>query len=90
MCLYGVRREEDLVERDWLENQCTLRTAVSREDIPGTHHGRITDLLGDVPVNGDIHYYLCGLDSMIDEVCINLESRGVPLNHIHRECFFNA
>jgi ferredoxin-NADP reductase len=50
----------------------------------------VTDLLYDVPHRGDTHYYLCGLDTMIDEVTAWLETKGVPITRIHRECFFNA
>ncbi len=90
LCLYGVRAWEDAVEVDWLRSVCDLRMAVSREAVPGCHHGRVTGLLDRVPVDGQHHYYLCGLDAMIDEITVWLESRGVEITRIHRECFFNA
>lgn len=90
LCLYGVRQFEDAVDPDWLARQCDFRLAVSREQKRGFHHGRVTDLLADVPMNGDTDYYLCGLDAMIDDVTAKLEARGVPLIRIHRECFFNS
>jgi len=89
-CLYGVRYLHDAVDLDVLQTLCNLRLAVSRESVSPHFHGRVTGLLEDMPVSPDIHYYLCGLDSMIDEVSAWLEGKGVRLTHIHRECFFNA
>jgi ferredoxin-NADP reductase len=37
-----------------------------------------------------MNYYLCGVDSMLDEVTVWLEEHGVDIPRIHRECFFNA
>ena len=90
ICLYGVRRREDAVDVEWLAQHCDLRLAVSREPAPDAFHGRITGLLGGLEVSPATDYYLCGLDAMIDEATAWLETRGVPLSHIHRECFFNA
>ncbi len=90
MCLFGVRTLADAVERERLEQQCDLRLAVSREAANGYHHGRITDLLDELPCAAENHYYLCGLDAMIDEVSRHLEAHQVPITHVHRECFFNA
>jgi len=88
--LYGVREPADAVELDRLSNLTPVQVAVSREEAPGYHHGRITDLLPDMPLSAEHHYFLCGLDTMIDEVTNWLEAREVPITHIHRECFFNA
>ena len=41
-----------------------------------------------VPLAADIHYYLCGLDSMIDEISTWLENQGIDFTQIHREIFF--
>ena len=90
MCLYGVRHRLNAIDVPWLRSRCDLRVAVSREAAAGCHHGRVTDVLDDVPHGKDTHYYLCGLDTMIDEVTAWLESNGVPIRRIHRECFFNA
>jgi ferredoxin-NADP reductase len=88
--LYGVRENHDAVDLEWLRGAAPLRLAVSREKVHGGHHGRVTDLLDELPVNGDTDYYLCGLDAMIDDVTTWLEGHGVDIAHIHRECFFNA
>ncbi len=87
---YGVRAAADLVEPDWLRQRAGALLAVSREHVPGTHHGRITGLLDGLDAGPDADYYLCGLDAMIDEVSERLEARGVPIQRVHRECFFNA
>jgi ferredoxin--NADP+ reductase len=89
-CLYGVRTLKDAVDYEWVRTMCPLKVAVSRERAKGHHHGRVTDFLDDMPVAPDIHYYLCGLDAMIDEVTRWLEENEVEITHIHRECFFNA
>lgn len=88
--LYGVRHAVDRVDPAWLQAQGGVHMAVSREVVPGCLHGRITGLLDQLPLDGEIDYYLCGLDTMIDEVTAWLEARGVPIGRIHRECFFNA
>ena len=89
-CLYGVRAARDAVCADWIAQQCNLRLAVSREAVDGCHHGRVTDLLEAMPCAPRNHYYLCGLDDMIDDLSRWLEAREVPVTHIHRECFFNS
>lgn len=90
VCLYGVRYRVDAVDVGWLESRCDLRLAVSREDGAGCHRGRVTGLLDQVPLGPEHHYYLCGLDTMIDEVTGWLEGKGISITRIHRECFFNA
>ena len=89
-CLFGVRTRADAVHLSWLQAQCDLALAVSREEVPGHFHGRVTGLLDRLPTAPGTHYYLCGLDAMIDDVTLWLEAREVPITHIHRECFFNA
>ena len=88
--LYGVRQADNRVDTDWLAKVGGVQCAVSREAVDGCHHGRITGLLESLPLSGGHDYYLCGLDTMIDECTDWLEQRDVPLSRIHRECFFNA
>lgn len=88
--LYGVRQAADLVDADWLRARANVQCAVSRETAPGCFAGRITGLLNTLPLQEPHDYYLCGLDTMIDEVTAWLEARGIPIARIHRECFFNA
>ncbi len=88
--LYGVREAQDAVDPDWLRERAGMELAVSRESAPGAHRGRVTDLLAARDLVADVDYYLCGLDAMIDEATEILESRGVEISRIHRECFFNA
>jgi ferredoxin-NADP reductase len=88
--LYGVRKVIDLVEPVWLIERAGAAIAVSREEAPGYFHGRVTGLLDRINTSVETDYYLCGLDTMIDEVTIWLEERGVDITRIHRECFFNS
>jgi len=90
VCLYGVRCLADAVGLDYLRERCPLRLCVSREYAPPHHHGRVTDLLTEIPLAEHTNYYLCGLDAMIDEVSGWLEQHGVHFARIHREVFFNA
>lgn len=87
---HGVRHGAERIEPEWLIKESGAVIAVSREVTPGCHHGRITGLLDRLPVDERHHYYLCGLDAMIDEVTGWLEDHGVDIARIHRECFFNA
>lgn len=89
-CLYGVRTLGDAVGWDWVKDVCSLKLALSREKIAEHHHGHCTDLLDQSSLDPAYHYYLCGLDAMIDEASDWLEQHGVDVTHIHRECFFNA
>ena len=65
-----------------------FRLAVSRESGHGHFHGRITGLYKQIPLDESIHYYLCGLDTMIEETSQWLEASGIDYTHIHREIFF--
>jgi ferredoxin--NADP+ reductase len=89
-CLYGVRKKSDAVEIDYLQKRCPIRLCVSGEASPPHHRGRVTDLLKEIPMSPETHYYLCGLDAMIDEVSTWLEQHGVHFTRVHREVFFNA
>lgn len=88
--LLGVRTLADAVSLPFLQARGGVRVALSRQSAPGHHHGRVTDLLGRQRHGPDTHYYLCGLDAMIDEVTTWLESHDVNPTHIHREVFFHA
>lgn len=87
-CLYGVGREEEAFALDELKSCENFQLAVSREATDSYFHGRVTDLLDDLPLDPEIHYYLCGLDAMIDEVSQWLERHDIDYTQIHREVFF--
>lgn len=89
-CLYGVRTFTDGVYIDFIRGKCPLTLAVSREAVDDCHHGRVTALLEQLPLNDSTHFYLCGLDAMIDESSEWLEDHGVDFANIHREVFFHA
>ncbi len=89
-CLYGVRQLKDAVGLGCVQDHCPVDLAVSRQVVPGTTHGRVTDLLESLTVEPKCHFYLCGLDAMINTVGNWLEARGVDPFSIHREVFFNA
>lgn len=80
---WGVRSALDLEGVAWPFQRC-----VSRGDPGGAKEGRVTDHLDGLPVGAGTHYYLCGLDAMIEEVSAWLAGRGVGAERIHRECFF--
>jgi len=88
--LYGARTAADLIDPEWLRTRAAARIAVSREIHPDYAHGRVTRLLAEEACSTGADYYVCGLDAMIDEVTRWLETHGVDITRIHRECFFNA
>lgn len=90
LCLWGVRHQRDAIAEDFLRSRCPFQLAVSQEEANGHHRGRVTDLLGMLPLTANIHVYLCGLDAMIDDVSEWLENKGVDFARIHREVFFHA
>jgi CDP-4-dehydro-6-deoxyglucose reductase len=85
---FGVRHAANLIGLDLFPGEC--HACVSREACPGTHRGRLTDLLDRVWIDPAAHYYACGLDTMIDGVMAFLEGQGIAPTHLHRECFFTA
>lgn len=88
ICLYGVRTAAEAVELPLLRSTAHLRVAVSRESVAGCHHGRVTDLLADLPLP-DAAFYLCGLDAMVDAVATWLDDHGVDPSRVHGEVFFS-
>jgi ferredoxin-NADP reductase len=88
-CLYGVRQEADAIGFSELRNFCPSLLAVSREKTEH-HHGRLTDLIDQIPEQDELHYYCCGLESMVNDVSEKLQQNGVALSRIHREVFFHG
>jgi len=78
---WGVRRAEDL---DGITIP-GVTPCISGGPVPT---GRITGHLQQVRTDVGIHYSLCGLDAMIEEVSAWLEAKGVSPSRIQRECFF--
>ncbi|MBN2367144.1 MAG: hypothetical protein JXL67_13325, partial [Calditrichaeota bacterium] len=66
--LYGIRRIEESVNLESIRKICPVEVAISSQNLEGYHYGRVTDLIPGFPIEPDIHYYLCGLDTMIDDV----------------------
>lgn len=82
---WGVRTAADAEGIDWPGAVC-----VSRGE-PGRHRrGRVTDFRAEIERSADTHYYLCGLDAMIEEVSCFLRAGGIAEGQIHRECFFQS
>ena len=88
LCLYGVRRQAEAFNLEELQRIENFYLALSQEEINDHFYGRVTGLLDQIPLADDIHYYLCGLDTMIDETSSWLENHGVAYTQIHREIFF--
>jgi ferredoxin--NADP+ reductase len=61
----------------------------SREDVPGTFHGRVTDYLNSLQsLSPEPMYYLCGSSEMVVEVRDILIKKGVPWKRIVGEIYF--
>ncbi len=89
-CLYGVSFAEEAFALDELWPLSNFQLAVSRQATDSYFHGRVTGLLKQLPLGPNIHFYLCGLDAMIDEVSSWLEQHNIDYTQIHREVFFYA
>ena len=63
---------------------------MSRETVPGTKRGRVTEVLAELNPAPTDHIYACGLDKMIEEVLGRFMDCGVPREQLHRECFFTG
>jgi ferredoxin-NADP reductase len=88
-CLYGVSLAAEAFALDEFRALPNFQRAVSREATEDAFHGRITGLLERLPLGRQIHYYLCALDAMIDEVSAWLEQHNIDYTQIHREvCFY--
>ena len=90
LLMYGIKKLEDAIDLEYMQSSCKVQVAISRESVPPYSHGRVTDLLPTISLDSKPHFYLCGLDAMIDEVSGWLEAAGVDFTHIHREVFFYA
>ncbi len=90
ICFYGVRYAHDILAVDELREKTDLHVAVSREEIQGTHHGRVTELLSGLEIMPNMHFYLCGLDAMVDQVAYWLAEQGVEHERVHTEVFFSS
>jgi len=88
LLLYGVRYLKDAIGYEYIKSNCSCQLAISREIIPKIHQGRVTDLLPHIELHSDLHFYLCGLDSMIEQVSQWLQDKGIHSDNIHHEIFF--
>jgi len=74
----------------------TQCVCISREKSPGRFHGHATekiarDIESEIIRNPENkHFYLCGLDKMIDDVTMLLTEYEVPEENIHAETFFTT
>ena len=89
-CLYGVRYVNEVIEHSFFQNNSTLSLAVSREAVGGCYHGRVSGLIETIDLPDDADFFLCGYDSMIDDVFARLRVRGVLDSRIHTEVFFSS
>jgi len=80
-CYWGVRSADDL-------DGISFPGVIPRISRGPNATGRLTGYLHEVRIDSGIHYALCGLDAMIEQVSHWLEGHGVPAAHIHKECFF--
>jgi ferredoxin-NADP reductase len=85
---YGVRYFKDAVGYETFNNCCKSYLTISRENIPRFHYGRLTSFAPKMIFGEAHHYYLCGLDAMIEDIRSYLLSHRVSLDNIHHEIFF--
>lgn len=92
--LYGVTRDEDLVELDRIAaladrlDRMTWATCVADPASEHPRSGYVTDHLTPAHLNaGDCDIYLCGPPPMVEAVRVFLNERGVTPTHFHYEKF---
>lgn len=85
--LHGVRHAADLYYRDFF-GQWRYFPCVSRETVPGTYHGRVTDFWNSRLWPEGTHYHLCGANDMIFDMQILLREKGVPEKRIFTEAYY--
>lgn len=90
MLLYGARTTENLIEPwRWQDMNIDCKFAVSQEET--VYPKRLTQCLHLLPTDDkSIMYYLCGVDSMIDEVSRYLIDKGIEYNKIQVEQFYQS
>lgn len=74
--LHGVRNTEDLVYDDWLRGT-TYLPCVSGSKTQEYYSGRVTQYIRERPLKSGLDIYLCGSNSMIEDV------RALLLNQSH-------
>lgn len=79
----------ELSERARKDGRFEYTLLLSREEVPGTHHARLTPetLSRLVELPPDAAYYLCGPEAQMHALIRALTRRGVPPARIHFERF---
>ena len=95
----GMKHYADIEQySEFIKNKCDLTTICASQD-SDKHHPNILEGRIDEPFKEDFeaasdqkdcHYYLCGLDAMIEDISFYLLGKDVPAENIHHECFFNS
>lgn len=92
---YGSRTGNDVARIDFFEKnnidiEYCLSKPVGDEDFTYSNNYVTDSLERDFEnYDEDTHFYLCGLDTMIIDTIQLLTRKGIPLDKIHHECFFN-
>lgn len=85
--LHGVRRQADLCYRDLFVPE-RYHPCISREDVTGTFHGRVTSLFPTLPVESDADFFLCGANDMILAMTKLLKQQGVEDARVVGEAYY--
>ena len=85
--IHGVRHEEDLVYGDWL-GELAYIPCISQGHGHRHFHGKVTSYLNQNPVDGTPDIYLCGSNTMIEDVRVQLVKQGHPGNKILSEPYY--
>jgi len=84
---HGVRTGEDLFYRDDFSSANYL-PCISGPGSQDLFSGRVTDQIGEMKIDLQAHYYLCGAYEMIFDVTGILQRAGVPANQIFTEPYY--
>lgn len=85
--IHGVRCGADLYYRDFFAGRPYF-PCVSREQVPGTFRGRVTDFWKAEQWPSNAQYYLCGSNDMIFDMQVLLQQNGVPEDRIFTEAYY--
>lgn len=85
---YGAKTAGDLLNRAWLSSEMYTELVVSQQETDTINKGYITDCITSAIIKPDAHYYICGLDQMVNDVSSRLIELGATHDQISVELFY--
>lgn len=92
--LYSARTKDDLIEYEYLSQNFNTILTTTRKHENNINYGRLTEYIKYIPIIPNmelslgITYYLCGINTMIDDVSCYLTDNGIHYKNIIQEQFY--